>query len=241
MANYYKLLEITETATKDDIKKAYRKLALRWHPDKNPNNLDEANRKFKEISQAYEILSDDHKRRAYDLQKTPSQRRPTNATRRTAAHKTATSHKTKSNHQPFTPNFDSDFHSFHFRSPFDVFKEFFADDIFTPLGKHHFSTNLLGKSCHQQLSFTTFLNGKNDPFKSDLFVAMDYPIHSPGVINKGKPLRQQNGQTKSTTSKKQISTVTTFRDGKIFTTKKIIENNVETIQYFENNELISTK
>lgn len=41
-----------------DLAYRYRKLALKWHPDKNPNNLDEANRKFREISEAYEVLSD---------------------------------------------------------------------------------------------------------------------------------------------------------------------------------------
>lgn len=58
MVDYYKVLEVNKNATTADIKKAYRKLALKWHPDKNPENQDEANRKFKEISEAYEILSD---------------------------------------------------------------------------------------------------------------------------------------------------------------------------------------
>lgn len=58
MVDYYKVLEVNKNATTADIKKAYRKLALKWHPDKNPENQDEANRKFKEISEAYEVLSD---------------------------------------------------------------------------------------------------------------------------------------------------------------------------------------
>ena len=58
MVDYYKVLEVNKNSTTADIKKAYRKLALKWHPDKNPDNQDEANRKFKEISEAYEILSD---------------------------------------------------------------------------------------------------------------------------------------------------------------------------------------
>ncbi|EGR32479.1 hypothetical protein IMG5_081370, partial [Ichthyophthirius multifiliis] len=55
---YYKILGIEKTATDDQIKKAYRKLALKWHPDKNQNNKEEATIKFKLISEAYEILSD---------------------------------------------------------------------------------------------------------------------------------------------------------------------------------------
>ena len=55
---YYEILEVTKTATESDIKKAYRKHALKWHPDKNPNNQKEAEKRFKEISEAYEVLSD---------------------------------------------------------------------------------------------------------------------------------------------------------------------------------------
>lgn len=58
MVDYYRVLEVSKYASTADIKKAYRKLALKWHPDKNPDNEEEANRKFKEISEAYEVLVD---------------------------------------------------------------------------------------------------------------------------------------------------------------------------------------
>lgn len=66
MADYYKLLEVDKTATEDVIKRAYRKMAMKWHPDKNPGNP-EADEKFKNISKAYNVLSDPEKRRIYDL------------------------------------------------------------------------------------------------------------------------------------------------------------------------------
>ncbi|NXD47358.1 dnaJ homolog subfamily B member 8 [Corvus cornix cornix] len=66
MVDYYKILELQEDASQDDIKKSYHKLALKWHPDKNPRNKEEAEKKFKEIVEAYEILSDPQKRSLYD-------------------------------------------------------------------------------------------------------------------------------------------------------------------------------
>jgi curved DNA-binding protein len=64
--DYYKILEIEKTATGDDIKKAYRKLARKLHPDLNPNDKD-AHKKFQAINEANEVLSDPEKRKKYDL------------------------------------------------------------------------------------------------------------------------------------------------------------------------------
>nr|KAF6450027.1 DnaJ heat shock protein family (Hsp40) member B2 [Molossus molossus] len=66
MASYYEILDVPRSASADDIKKAYRRKALQWHPDKNPDNKEFAERKFKEVAEAYEVLSDKHKREIYD-------------------------------------------------------------------------------------------------------------------------------------------------------------------------------
>ncbi|MFP4091190.1 MAG: DnaJ C-terminal domain-containing protein [Cyclobacteriaceae bacterium] len=63
--DYYKILGVSKQATQEEIKKAYRKLAVKYHPDKNPDNP-QAEAKFKEISEAYEVLKDPDKRSRYD-------------------------------------------------------------------------------------------------------------------------------------------------------------------------------
>ncbi|XP_068657867.1 uncharacterized protein [Aristolochia californica] len=64
--DYYRILQVDKNSKDEDLKKAYRKLAMKWHPDKNPNNKNEAEAKFKQISEAYEVLSDPQKRAIYD-------------------------------------------------------------------------------------------------------------------------------------------------------------------------------
>lgn len=53
--DYYTILKVDKNATEDDLKKSYRKLAMKWHPDKNPTTKTEAEAKFKQISEAYEV------------------------------------------------------------------------------------------------------------------------------------------------------------------------------------------
>jgi len=62
--DYYKILGVSRSASSADIKRAYRKLSLKYHPDKNPS--EDAAQKFAEIASAYSVLSDDEKRRTYD-------------------------------------------------------------------------------------------------------------------------------------------------------------------------------
>ncbi|XP_076328218.1 dnaJ homolog subfamily B member 6-B-like [Tachypleus tridentatus] len=117
MADYYEVLEIQRTATPEEVKKAYRRLALKWHPDKNPDQKDLAEFMFKEISEAYEVLSDENKRRIYDQY----------------GKEGLLSHQghgaDNDAHAMYDPDFNH-FFGFMFRDPQDVFREFFENDPF---------------------------------------------------------------------------------------------------------------
>ena len=64
--DYYKILELEKNATPEEIRKAYKRLAFKYHPDKNPNNKEEAEKKFKQIYEAYSILSNENGKIKYD-------------------------------------------------------------------------------------------------------------------------------------------------------------------------------
>ena len=65
MSDYYDILNVSKSSSQDEIKKAYRKVAMKYHPDKNPDNK-QAEEKFKEAAEAYSVLSDDEKKSRYD-------------------------------------------------------------------------------------------------------------------------------------------------------------------------------
>ncbi|CAH1115471.1 unnamed protein product [Psylliodes chrysocephalus] len=111
MTDYYKVLKVPRNASTEEIKKAYRQLALKWHPDKNPNNKEEATKRFREISEAYEVLSDSKKRKSYDRY----------GTTKPMGH-------SRSGHEEFF-DLGGAFH-FSFRDPEEVFREFFGNSIF---------------------------------------------------------------------------------------------------------------
>lgn len=66
MSTYYEILEIEPTASEREITKSFRRLALRWHPDKNPDNVEEAEKQFKLIGEAYDVLRNEETRKEYD-------------------------------------------------------------------------------------------------------------------------------------------------------------------------------
>eukprot|EP00118_Oscarella_pearsei_P024632 m.306479 g.306479 ORF g.306479 m.306479 type:complete len:241 (+) comp41276_c0_seq1:97-819(+) len=105
-SDYYDVLGIPRDSSDKDIKKAYRKLALKWHPDKNPDSYQEAETKFKQISEAYEVLSDKRKRDIYDRYGKAGLKEGSGG----------------------GAGFDG--FNFHFRDPNEIFREFFGNAFF---------------------------------------------------------------------------------------------------------------
>lgn len=122
--DYYEILGVTKTSTDAEIKSAYRKMALKWHPDKNADKKQEAEEKFKEINEAYQVLSDKKKRQTYDqfghAAFDPSSGMGGNPF--SGAHQSG----------PFTWSYSSSagganpFENMDFNDPFDIFESFFG-------------------------------------------------------------------------------------------------------------------
>ncbi|KAF7216043.1 dnaJ homolog subfamily B member 2 isoform X1 [Nothobranchius furzeri] len=204
MVDYYKILGVPRTATQDDIKKAYRKLALKWHPDKNPDNKEEAEGKFKELAEAYEVLSDKSRRDAYD---------------RYGNDRVHHSDSSSSDFSDF-PGF-----TFTFRSPDEVFRDFFGGqdpfasffDDFPPFG----GSSRLGPS--RFFSFPSS-GGEFSSFSSSF-----------GGLDGMDSMRGGMGNFKS------ISTSTRIINGKRTTTKTIRENGKERVEVEEDGVLKSIR
>lgn len=224
MADYYSILQVSREAEKADIKKAYRKLALRWHPDKNPRNSEEANRKFREISEAYEVLSDDKKRRLYD-----KYGREGVVGGRGGGPRPRRSGSDFSGFEGFP---------FTFRDPEDVFKEFFGGfsfrDLFREFGMGFEDVSASfwgnGSSRHSRNSQVT-------PFGMTVFD--DLLADGNGLFSSFSTYRSSNGSGPANVQSISTSTSTKIVNGKKFTTKRINENGRETVYNYENDVLVS--
>ncbi|KAM4533658.1 dnaJ homolog subfamily B member 6b [Odontesthes bonariensis] len=233
MGEYYQILGVQRNATPEDIKKAYRKLALKWHPDKNPDNKEEAEKKFKELSEAYEVLSDENKRNIYDRYG-----------------KEGLSAGGGGGGGGHYDHFGGS--SFTFRNPEDVFREFFggrdpfadffADDPFDDFfgsgrsRQRGASRGRMGGSLFGFGSFPAFGPG---------FSGFDSGFNSFGDVGGG-------GFTSFSSSSfggsgggggmgnfKSVSTSTKIVNGRKITTKRIVENGQERVEVVEDGQLKS--
>ncbi|KAG1943174.1 dnaJ subfamily B [Pimephales promelas] len=224
MGDYYEVLGVTRNASHDDIKKAYRKQALKWHPDKNPEIKEEAEIKFKEISEAYEVLSDDSKRRQYDRYG-------------------------KEGMSNRGGHYDEDFMGgFTFRNPEDVFSEFFggrdpfadffADDPFEDFfggGRRH-------RGVSRSRTTGSFFPGFS-PF------GPAFSGFNTGFTPFGPMCGGGGGFTSFSSSSfgggggmgnfRSVSTSTKFINGRRITTKRIVENGQERVEVEEDGQLKS--
>lgn len=238
-AEYYRILGVPKTASESDIKKAYRKLALRWHPDKNPNNKEEAEKKFKEISEAYEVLSDKEKREVYDCYG-----------------KSALNGNGGGNDFAFN-NFGPAFH-FTFRSPMEVFAEFFGgrdpfqdffgnsgfrdpfdpfgdmgDPFFQRVGSSRSRQRNEGQNRVQQYPRQQMMAPQSDFFGGFSSFFSGFPSHGGFSMTSSTFGGMDGGNFRSS------STSTRYQNGKKIVTRKVMEGGQETVTVEEDGALVS--
>ena len=164
-SDYYKILGIDRNAIDIDIKKAYRKLALKWHPDKNQDKKELASANFKIIAEAYEILSDTNKRNLYNKYG-----------KKGFGHCSTNSGGVGKGHT----------RHFHFSNANDIFKHFFHNDPVASNRSHRGYT----KGSHRNSNFSFEINGNNIDFlsKKTPIGHVRERIHSNFVLSKNTPI-----------------------------------------------------
>ncbi|XP_039942181.1 dnaJ homolog subfamily B member 6 isoform X3 [Hirundo rustica] len=228
MVDYYEVLGVQKQSSAEDIKKAYRKLALKWHPDKNPDNKDEAERQFKQVAEAYEVLSDAKKRDIYD---------------RYGKEGLINGGGGGNHHDnPF------DF-GFTFRNPDDVFREFFggmdpfSSEFFEDPFEDFFGGRRGPRGSRNRGGGGSFFSAFGGfPAFGSAFSPFDTGFTSFGSLGHG-------GLTSSFSSTsfggsgmgnfKSVSTSTKIVNGRRITTKRIFENGQERVEVEEDGQLRS--
>jgi DnaJ-class molecular chaperone len=222
MVDYYEVLGVPRQASTDAIKKAYRKLALRWHPDKNPGDKEEAERRFQQVAQAYEVLSDAGKRDIYD--------RYGEAGMDDGGYPGG---------RPCQDEF-----VFTFRDPADVFRDFFG-------GRDPFSFDFFGDPLDvlggrrrsrrsrfrdSEPLFSTF--AAFPAFDDDFSFSRGFTCCG-SLGNEGLSSFSMSCRNGGTGSFKSMSTSTEIVSGKKVTTKRIVENGQERVEVEEDGRLKS--
>ncbi|XP_059962872.1 dnaJ homolog subfamily B member 3-like [Mesoplodon densirostris] len=223
MVDYYEVLGVPRQASIEAIRKAYRKLALKWHPDKNPENKEEAERRFRQVAQAYEVLSDAEKRDVYDRYDEAGVEGGWGG-------------------RPFGDPFEG---VFTFRDPADIFREFFGGrDPFLP---HFFRDpleNILGgrrnsRGSRRRGSAPIFSTVSEFPAFGGGFSSFDTGFTSFGSLGNGDLSSFSMSCSGGTGNFKSTSTSSEIIHGKKITTKRSIENGQERIEVEEDGELKS--
>ncbi|XP_070709033.1 dnaJ homolog subfamily B member 6b [Pempheris klunzingeri] len=230
MVEYYQILGVQKNATQEDIKKAYRKLALKWHPDKNPDNKDEAEKRFKELSEAYEVLSDESKRNIYDRYGKEGL---------SGGGGGGGGHYNHFGGGGFT-----------FRNPEDVFREFFGgrDPFADFFADDPFDDFFGGNRSRQRGASRSRMGGS-------LFGFGSFPAFGPGLTGFDSGFNSfgdmgGGGFTSFSSSSfggggggmgnfRSVSTSTKFINGRKITTKRIVENGQERVEVEEDGQLKS--
>ena len=160
-SDYYKIMGIDRNASDSELKKEYRKLALKWHPDRNLDNKELAADNFKTVSEAYEILSDTNKRNIYNTYGKEGESKLSGRGRGTGIHRR------------------------HFHSENDIFKQFFNNESCTSNMNLSFKTNDnnidLTDLLFNNYSFHTSHTRKKNEF--NFFLEKNTPIIIKGLIN----------------------------------------------------------
>uniref|UniRef100_H0XQ33 J domain-containing protein n=1 Tax=Otolemur garnettii TaxID=30611 RepID=H0XQ33_OTOGA len=229
MVDYYEVLGVPRQASSEVIKKAYHKLALKWHPDKNPENKEEAGQKFKQVAEAYEVLSDTKKRRIYDR------------------YGKAGMEDVDTNGEPFEDPYEDPFEFvFSFRDPADIFRELFG-------GREAFSFDFLadpledvfgGQRSSRRSRFrgsTRFFSMFNEfpAFGSGFSFDPEFTPYESLENEDVSSFMPSPGGSGATDSFKTVTTSTEIVDGKIITTKRIIEHGQERVEVEEDGQLKS--
>ncbi|XP_003430853.1 dnaJ homolog subfamily B member 8 [Ornithorhynchus anatinus] len=218
MASYYEVLGVHSSASQEEIKKAYRKQALKWHPDKNPNNKEEAEKKFKQISEAYEVLSDVKKRSVYDGDCNDDWRAGGGA----------------------GGNYNNSFGSgYTFRNPQDIFQEFFngIDPFSFDFWDNPFSADRDRDGNRGRTMRGPFSAGFGEfPTFMEAFSTLDSLGHGGRTTFSSTSF---GGSASDESVFKSVMTSTEMINGRKITTKRTVENGEDRIEVDEDGQLKS--